>query len=233
MRFSIAPLIFEKFPKLCVGVVVVKDVDNKGSDEKIHKLLEEIEDYIKLNFTLADVAKHELISPWKTVYEEFGIKPASYHSSVEALMKRILNGKRVPRVNKLVDISNYVSLKYIVPVGVFDLDEVDVYINLGEADGTEQFFPIGTVKMQHPKKGEIVYKDDSQVLCRRWNWKESEKTKVREETRNAIFFVDGLPPLTKKKVLEIVKDIAGLVEMFCGGKISYYVLDSSNREIEF
>ncbi|MBD3248955.1 hypothetical protein GF336_02820 [Candidatus Woesearchaeota archaeon] len=233
MKFSITRDVFSKFPKLCVGVVVARGINNKGSEDKIYKLMKEVEDYIKLSFVPAKLSHYDMMSPWRTAFEEFGTKPETYPSSVESLMKKILHGRCIRKINKLVDISNYISLKHLVPAGVYNLDEADVFIKLAEADGTEQFFPIGSVDMEHPERGEIVYKDDNQILCRKWNWKESEKTKVTEDTSDAIFFIDGLPPVKKEKVKEITEETAELVGMFCSGKTESYVLDIGNDKIEF
>ncbi len=233
MKFSINRDVFSKFPKLCAGVVVARDIENKGKGEKLSYLLKEVEDYIKLSFVPAKLSHYEMISPWRTAFEEFGTKPETYPNSVEALMKNLLDGKGVPKINKIVDISNYLSLKHLVPVGAYNLEEIDVFIELGESDGTEQFFPLGTVKMEHPERGEIVYKDDNQILCRKWNWKESEKTKVTEDTKDVIFFIDGLPPVSKEKVKEIAEEAAELVKMFCNGKTETYVLDIGKDEVEF
>ncbi|MBW2996674.1 hypothetical protein KY332_05245, partial [Candidatus Woesearchaeota archaeon] len=116
-KLSISKAVLNKFPKLNLGIIIAKNINNKGSDAKIYHLLEEIENLIKLDFTPADIAKHPLISPWKTAYSEFGSKPSSYNCSVEALMRNILKGRATPRINKAVDISNYLSLKHLVPMG--------------------------------------------------------------------------------------------------------------------
>ena len=74
-KLTISPKIFTKFSKLNVGIVIAKNIDNTGSDQKIAKLLKEIEDYVKINFTPVELAKHPLISPWRAAYSDFGSKP--------------------------------------------------------------------------------------------------------------------------------------------------------------
>lgn len=233
MKLIIAPTIFQKFQKLNVGIVIVKNIDNKGSDEKIYHLLEEIESLIKLNFVSTELAKHSLISPWRAAYSEFGAKPSKYHSSVEALMKRLLKGEDIPKVNKLVDIYNYLSLKHLVPIGASDLDKVEGHIFLRTANGTEIFIPLNSTEVEHPEKGEVIYKDDRNVLCRRWNWRDCDKTKIKDSTKNVILYVEALPPLTREKLEEVCKELISLINMFCGGEAKYYILDIAAPEIEF
>jgi lysyl-tRNA synthetase class 2 len=233
-KLSISKKVLDKFPKLNLGIVIAKNIDNKGSDEKIYHLIQEIEDMIKLDFTPEAVAKHPLISPWRTAYSEFGSKPSSYHCSVESLMKNILKEKATPKINKSVDISNYLSLKHLVPMGVQDIDKIKGNISLTLSKGTETFVPLGSKNKESPDKGEVIYKDSDEVLCRRWNWRDSEKAKVDDTAKNVIYYIDALPPVNKAKIKEILRDIIDLLNMFCKPEeTSIYFLDKDNADISF
>ena len=233
MKLIISSEIFKKFPKLHVGIVIAKDINNSGSDEKIYHLLKEIEDFIKLNFVPEQLAKHPMISPWRTAYSEFGAKPSKYHSSVEALMRRILKGQEIPKVNKLVDAYNYLSLKHLIPMGADDLDKVQGDIKFTIAKGDEIFYPLNSDGVDHPDKGEVIYRDEKQVLCRRWNWRDSDKTKIDDKTKNAVVYIEGIPPVTKEKLEEVCKETVEVIKMFCNGEIAYHILDMGNSEVSF
>jgi DNA/RNA-binding domain of Phe-tRNA-synthetase-like protein len=234
MLFRIFPKIIKKYPKINIGVIAVKEADNKSSDEKIAHLLEEVEEYIKLNFVPNALAKNPLISPWRAVYQEFGSKPESYKSSVEAMMQRILKGGSVPKINKLVDICNYISLKHLIPLGIYDSDKLQPPISIREAEGDERFTPLGTDKKEHPEKGEVIYEDGiKRCICRRWNWRDADATKVTKETKNAVVFIDGLPPITKKKIEEIQVEIQELIEAFCKAKVHTEIAHKELDEVEF
>jgi lysyl-tRNA synthetase class 2 len=233
MKLTVSKEVLKKFPELKLGIVVAKNINNKGSDEKIYHLLEEIENLIKFDFTPEKLAEHPLISPWKAAYEEFGAKPSSYNCSVESLMKRILKGQSTPKINKAVDISNYLSLKYLVPLGINDLDKIEGNISLSISKGAETFTPLGEKTKEKPEKGEIIYKDAKKVLCRRWNWRDSDKTKVEETTKNVIYYIDALPPVNKTKLKEILRDIIDLLDIFCKPEEKeIYVLDKENNEMK-
>jgi lysyl-tRNA synthetase class 2 len=234
MKFAISEQILKKYPKLNIGIVAAKGIDNTGRNKEIDKLLKEVEDYIQLNFTPSDLAKHDLISPWRTVYSEFGAKPSKYHSSIEAMMRRILKGSRVPAINKIVDLYNYLSLKHLIPMGSDDIDKVDGDILLAFADGSERFKPLGTPDItENPDKGEVVYKDNSKILCRRWNWRDCDETKLTEKSKNVVLYVEGLPPVTKKKLTEVCKELADLIKTFCGGEVKYHILNKTKNSAEF
>ncbi len=232
MKLIIDKKIFEKFPGLNVGVVVAKGINNKGEDKEIFHLLEEVEELIKDDFTPEDIAKHKLIEPWRAAYLAFGAKPKKHHNSVEALMRTILEDKKIKRINKLVDLYNYLSLKHLVPMGADDLDEVIGNIKLTFAEGNETFIPLGKGDRTNPEKGEVIYRDDLEVLCRRWNWRECYKTRITEDTKNAILYVEGLKPVTEKELKNILAELADLIQSFLGGETSFFILNKDKREIE-
>jgi len=234
MKFIISKKILEKYPKLNIGIVIVKGIDNKGKNKEIDKLLKEVEDYINLNFTPEALSKHEMISPWRTVYSEFGSKPSKYHSSIEALMRRILKGNKIPLVSKLVDLYNYLSLKHLIPMGSDDIDKVDGDILLTFAEGSEKFAPLGSPDViENPDKDEVVYKDSSKILCRKWNWRDSDETKITEDSKNVILYVEGLPPISRKKLISVCKELAELITAFCKGEAKYYILNKAKSSAEF
>ncbi len=232
MKLIIDKKIFEKFQGLNVGVVIASNIDNKGEDKEIFHLLEEVEELIKDDFTPESIAKHKLISPWKTAYLAFGAKPEKHHNSVESLMRTILEGRKIPRINKLVDLYNYLSLKHLVPMGSDDLDEVIGNIKLTFAKGDETFIPLGKGERSNPEKGEVIYKDDIEVLCRRWNWRECYKTRITEDTKNAILYVEGLKPVTGEELKNILEELADLVTSFLNGETSIFILNKNNNEIQ-
>jgi DNA/RNA-binding domain of Phe-tRNA-synthetase-like protein len=61
----------------------------------------------------------------RALYRRFGLDPTRHRPSSEALLRRVLQGKGLPRVNSLVDVANVVSLRLQVPVGLYDLARVE------------------------------------------------------------------------------------------------------------
>lgn len=228
MQVKIEKEVLGKYPGLNIGFVIAKNLDNKGKDKKLNILLKEVEKLIRLDFIPENIARHPLISPWKTVYEEFGKKPEKNHTIVEQLMRRIFAKKTIKSVSKLVDLKNYITLKYLVPVGVFDIDKIEGDLALGFSKSRRRFKPESSSKKEMTDYNEVVYKDDNDVLCRKWNWKESEKTKITKGTKNAVFCIDGINPVKQEKISQIAKDLAELLAVFCSAKTEIYILNKSN-----
>lgn len=230
MKFAIDEKLTEKYPDIRIGLVIAAGVDNKGKDMDIEKLLENVQEKIKQNFSLDRLMKNMTIAKWRQVYSSFGSKPSDYRSSVEALIRSVLNGRAIRHINKLVDIYNYISLKHAVPAGGEDLDKVEGDISLKFADGGETFVPLNSTITESPYKGEVVYCDGgSNVLCRRWNWRESDRTKLTEETKNAVVVVEGFD----SGVEEATNELSALVGKFCQCKTQTFIADKNITEVEW
>ena len=142
----------------------------------------------------------------------------------------ILNGTQLRHINKIVDIYNYISIKHMVPVGGDDIDKVDGDIVLKFAEGDEPFTELNSEEIKNPRSGEVVYVDDKEVLCRRWNWRDCNKSKMTEESKNIALVIEVLPPVTKEKVEQIIEELGGLVQKLCGGEISTKILTKDDPQ---
>ncbi len=232
MKFKIDPAIFSAFPGLHIGVVSAKGVDNHRDCPEILEKIKKIQREIRDNFDMGTLAKCPKIQNWRNAYTLFGAKPKKHRSSVENLYRLTLEGRDLRPINRLVDIYNYVSLCHMVPVGGDDLVQVEGDILLRFAKGDELFLPLGSSEMQKARDGEVVYADEREVLCRRWNWRESEKTKMKESTQDVLLVSEGLPPVTADEIQRIVTDLSRWVQQYCGGKINVGVLGIANSELE-
>jgi DNA/RNA-binding domain of Phe-tRNA-synthetase-like protein len=113
-------------------------------------------------------------------------------NSLEALLRRSEAG--LPRVNRLTDIYNAVSVLHQVPLGGEDLTRYRGAPWLIRATGEERFDTMagGEAVIEHPEPGEVVWRDDEGVTCRRWNWRQGRRTQLTDDTTTALFILDVL-----------------------------------------
>ncbi|MEV0522938.1 phenylalanine--tRNA ligase beta subunit-related protein [Streptomyces sp. NPDC050439] len=168
---------------------------------------------------LGDRAPHEdpHMVAWRATYTAFGAKPSRTRNSAEALAKRALADGGLPRINALVDVYNAISVAHLIPVGGEDLDQIKGGMRLLRADGTEDFVTMaaGEQAVEHPDAGEVVWCDDEGVTCRRWNWRQGPRTRLTEESVNAIFLLEGMGP--DSGVEEAGAELAELLAKFSPG----------------
>lgn len=166
------------------------------SDDTSEAVLREAEALAGNSLESSAVENLPHIAAWRDAFRAFGAKPQRTRTSVEALMRRAPAG--LPRVNRLTDIYNAVSVKHEVPVGGEDLSRYVGPPRLIRATGAEAFGTTsdGTDVVEHPEVGEVVWCDDVGVTCRRWNWRQARRTQLSEHTATALFIFDALEPMT-------------------------------------
>ena len=183
MDLIIADSIFDEFPELILGIVIIHDSDNSQNNGEITELLRSAEAALPGKFGDMPVIQHPSIATWREAYRKFGAKPKDYPSSVENLARRVLNGATLAPINSLVSLYNTISLRYLLPVGGEDLDKIAGDVHLTRAgDDEATVLLLGEKEARAPHAGEIIYKDELGAICRRWNWKEADRTKLTHET---------------------------------------------------
>ncbi|MFC6355296.1 B3/B4 domain-containing protein [Luethyella okanaganae] len=177
-------------------LLAVDGIEPAASDDESEALLIRAE--ASAAARLADRPVEELphIAAWRDVYRAFGAKPQRTRNSLEALTRRAANG--LPRVNRLTDIYNAISVSHQLPLGGEDLDAYTSAPHLIRAAGTEPFDTTagGETVIEHPDAGEVVWADSSGVTCRRWNWRQCRRMQLTDDTSAALFILDVLDPAT-------------------------------------
>jgi DNA/RNA-binding domain of Phe-tRNA-synthetase-like protein len=133
------------------------------------------------------------IREWREAYRAFGAKPQRTRPSVEALLRRLDAG--LPRVDRITDAYNAVSVAWLLPAGGEDRNAYAGPPRLVRAAGTEDFdvLAAGSPVTEHPEPGEVIWRDDAGVTCRRWNWRQCLRTRITQASTSAFFVLDGLP----------------------------------------
>lgn len=224
--------IFQSFPDVILGVVIFQGIENKGENKDVTAGLREVEASLGSRLAGISVSDHPQISPWREAYRKFGAKPKDYPSSIENLVRRVLKGHHVPHINLVVDIYNWISLRHIIPVGGEDLDQIvgDIHLTFA-SDSEPPVRLLGEPEARSPKPREVIYRDEVSAICRRWNWKEADRTKFTEQTTNGILIVEGLPPVRLELVQRAIDELSSLVSLHCGGAVRKEILSVSAPEI--
>ncbi|RST18943.1 cytoplasmic protein [Streptomyces sp. WAC05374] len=159
------------------------------------------------------------VAAWREAYSAFGAKPSRTRNSAEALAKRALADGGLPRINLLVDAYNAVSVAHLIPVGGEDTDRIRGGMRLVRATGTEPFVTVagGEETVEHPEAGEVVWCDDEGVTCRRWNWRQGVRTRLTEQSVNALFLLESLAPMTRGELQAAGAELAESLEKLSPG----------------
>ncbi|MDN3509084.1 MAG: lysine--tRNA ligase [Candidatus Neptunochlamydia sp.] len=225
MDFYIEPSVIKKYPDLKIGILIVRGIKNRGNMDEILHLVATTSETVKKSYEGKEITQDPKILDWREAYKSFGYKPSSYRCSAEALIRRVIDDKGLPTINPVVNLYNLISIKYGLPAGAYDLDKVGGTIRLAMAKGNERFTPLGLPEEDIAKEGEIIYRDDEKVLCKGWNWRQSDTSKITEESQNIFLPIDGLEHTKPGEITKALHELKTLLHKYCGGQIEVYYLD--------
>lgn len=228
---AVAQDVFSQFPGYVRGVVLGFGLTNRESPEGLISLLREAEESVRQRLSPETIASHPAIVAWRETYRSFGTKPTKFRPSMEAMARRVLKNDTLPSINTIVDIGNVISLRRLVPAGGHAVDVLKGSMELRPAVGDEEFVSLDSDKPENPLPGEIIFVEGQTVLTRRWTWRQARHTLVAPSTSAVEINVDGLPPVTVVEGEGACREIADLVERFCGGQTRWEILSQDNPRI--
>jgi len=185
---------WEVFPEGQINLLILNNIDNQINEEKIANFTELLKNASKdaHTFLVEEVfSQNDVVKQWREAYTQFKTKKGA-RSSIEALLKRVHQGKPFSPINPLVDIYNSISLSFGVPCGGEDIDAIEGNMYLGKAIGGESFKPLGAEDDSPALPEEIIHYDDQGAICRSLNWREAQRTMLNEDTKNAILVIESV-----------------------------------------
>lgn len=230
-KFIVEDSFWDLFPNAKIGIVVCHNIDNaiKDDSQYLHMIRSAEQEAVK-HLKHAEFSSNDVIKVWREAFQKFKTKKGA-RCSIEALLKRVQNGNELNVINPLVDIYNTISLRYGLPCGGEDIDKFEGHIRLTKAIGDEDFVTLGTDENASPYEGEIIYKDDAGAICRCWNWRESVRTMLTENTKNAFLCIESIDEGRTNELELALNELTKSVENHLGGVCSISMIDRDHKEI--
>ena len=200
--------VLELRPDYAALIIVAEGLRPGPSDEATDALLRDAEAQAKAALAGRTPGSSRLWPPGGRAYQAFGAKPKRTRPSVEALLRRVEAG--LPRIDRLTDIYNAISVRHLLPAGGEDLARYRGPARLARAAGDEPFDTVrdGEPVTGHPEPGEVIWRDDAGVTCRCWNWRQCVRTRITHDTTSAMFILDGLAELGPDGLVNAGRDLA-------------------------
>jgi DNA/RNA-binding domain of Phe-tRNA-synthetase-like protein len=232
VKSVVSPQVFSMFPDYIRGIIIARNIDNHGENAQLLEWLRQEEEQATRDVSLQDIKSHPRIANWRQAYQKFGSNPNKFYPSVESLCRRARRGDQLPYINTAVALFNYFSLKHVLPSGADDIDSVHESLLLTTARGDEPFTPFNSATTEFPDPGEVIYYDGASVMCRRWNWRQGDQTKLTPDTKNIVINLDCLPPVTHEEAGTLTIELVSLVHQFCHGEVRYDLISRDRNEVE-
>lgn len=219
--FSIDTQVFEKFPSVSVGVAIIKGVSVEKMNEQLEKEKKEVLSTLE-GLTTEEINFFPEVQSYRKLYKEMGIDWHSRRPSPEALIRRIALGKGLYTINTCVDAYNLVVMRNKISVGAFDLDTVAFPTVLRFAKTGEEILLLGDTEATQYKEKELAYFDQNGGYNIDFNYRDAQRTAVRESTKNILLNVDGIYSITPEMVQKVLQESCDMIVKYCGGTIESF-----------
>jgi DNA/RNA-binding domain of Phe-tRNA-synthetase-like protein len=210
--FRYSAEVLGRFPDTRGGVIHASGLANGPTSPGLLSAYLDEQERVRARLQDVPVTEVPQLAAWRRTFTGFGVKPTQYRNAAEALLRRVIKQGDVPSINLLVDLANLVSLRYQLPVAVFDQRPVTGATSVRFASGGERFTDLGTDAVSHPDQGEVVFvDDDGLVSARRWCWRQSAQSAAAPVTVEAIITVEGQHEEAQRDVTKATDDLLGLL----------------------
>jgi lysyl-tRNA synthetase class 2 len=234
-KIRIHTKIFEEYPTFRRGIVIARNMDNRGHSNELEDILNRA--IAQASQQPIDLKADPRTMVWSDAHRQFGSNPNKFPPAHCALLKRVQKpGAGIPFINKVVAVMNINSIRDATPVGGDDVIRANGSLELRYADGSETFTPLGSPDAsEHPIPGEVIYlvPESNEVMCRRWNWRNGHKTRIAEDTRVIVMNIDGLGEDSEARSIDTRDRVAQMLEAHCQAEVTTTLLSSTQPSYKF
>jgi len=224
--------ILARFPNVVGGVILAQGMTNSPTPDSLLRTYYAEQQTVKQRIGDTPLSQVEALSAWRSAFRVFNVDPTQYRSAAEALLRRLTKKGDIPSINTLVDIGNLVSIRYALPVAVFDTHTLQGAVTVHFADGMERYTTLGQTEEGHPEPGEVVFSDETGlVIARRWCWRQSEQSAAQLDTTGAIITVEAHHTGARRDIEAALNDLQELLIKYAVGTFKPGVLDAHNPSI--
>jgi DNA/RNA-binding domain of Phe-tRNA-synthetase-like protein len=217
MKLSVSTDLAERFPGLQALACYVEGVEVTREKSELERFKLEVAEEIRSSYALETVKDAPIFRAYRDFYWRAGIDPTKTRPAGEALVRRILSGKVLPKINTLVDAYNLASARTGIAIGAFDLSKVRGKLLLRFANAGEEFKGIGMQKAEILEGNRPVVSDGEKLIAI-YPYRDSDETKVTEATKDVLLLICGVPGISEEQLRKTAELTIELITRFCGGR---------------
>ena len=216
-RFRYDPTVVEQFPDVVGGVLLAGGLTVGETPQALAEAFAAEQRAVLDRIGQTPLSELPSLNAWRRAFRAFGVDPTAYRSAAEALLRRLTKQGSLPSINTLVDIGNLVSIRYALPVAVFDRESITGTLTVRQATGDESFTDLGSGTTEQPEPGEVIFIDEAgRVVARRWCWRQSAASASSAATSDVLVTVEGHHASARSDVEAALADLDALLRSFAG-----------------
>src|SRR5437899_10253922 len=112
--------ILARYPHVVGGAILAQGMTNAPTPDSLQAAFQSEQQATLQRIGDTPLSQIQSLAAWRSAFRGFDVDPTQYRSAAEALLRRLTKKGDIPSINLLVDLANLVSIRYALPVAVFD-----------------------------------------------------------------------------------------------------------------
>lgn len=233
MRFLVTPDIFARFPQIRLAVIVAEGLENQNTPPDIAIHWQATWKEAVQAAAYGNAQSHPRIRPWREHFQALGVSSKAFPSSIEALLRRVLKGGEPFFINALVDFYNTVSLRHVVPVGGFDLDQLRDLLELRLTCEGDTFRALGEQTNVQVPAGEVAYANGQTILTRHFVWRQAQTGLITPSTQSVFLVSEILDEVGQDVAEAVLVDLQTGIQTWFNRPAHAWLLDERNAAVSW
>jgi DNA/RNA-binding domain of Phe-tRNA-synthetase-like protein len=204
MHIQHSAALWQQFPQLVPGALFVGGIHSQALAAP---RLEKYYDIARRRLSALPEGEWPEIQAWRRGFSSMGLKPTQYRCAAESLLRRFKTENGLPQIHPVIDLCNAISIAYGMPIAVFDIDQVNGFLEVRHALGSEEYEAFSG-ELESPKTGEVIFADQSsKAHARRWCNRQSKLSSIQPATQNVLIVAEALhddAPMHVAQVLDVL-----------------------------
>lgn len=216
MLLDVDPGLKALFPGLSARILRIRGVEVRREHSELEPFKSEVIERVKSRWNLDQLREHPLFRAYRDFFWRVGVDPTKTRPAAEALIRRVLRGRRIPRINTLVDAYNLASIDTAIALAAFDEDGLAGELIMREAEAGEEFLGIGMDRPTVLRGGEVVVADGEKLVAI-YPYRDAEECKITEGTERVLMLACGVPNIEDRTLTDAARVAFDYITRFCGG----------------
>ena len=229
MHFVAHPEVFDIFPDMHLAVAVANGIDNNSERPEVQALWQDAWAAAAHAASYGNAQSHPRVKPWRERFRAIGVSPREFPSSIESLLRRAMRGGKPFSINPLVDFYNSLSLRYVAPVGGFDLGQIDGPLELRISPEGDEFVALDESEPTRVAPGEVSDANGSTILTRHFVWRQSRVGLINVDTTEVFLVSEVLGEVGQEVAEAVLPEFNTGIERYFGMSPKTFLLNKGQN----
>ena len=229
MQITLNHTVASKIDQFKIGLIYYNKIIVEESPQMIKGRMQLYQENLYLEMQEQAVTERPGIAEWRKLWKDLGADPNRYRLSAESLLRRIAKQNYLTPFHSAVDLNNFFSIQYELPIGIYDVDKLDGDIDISLGDEKIGYEGLNG---RYISLNNILFSADANGAFGS-PFVDSTKTAVTENTTRALQIFYLLPSLSGQDSLALLQSAGNMFTQISGGDYQVALLTAQHLITEF